>query len=736
MNRRTLVPMVAVLLFVCYKPACPQTTDSKCLLPPYFPSPAHQFVWRNWDLVQADLIAAALKCEVGQVQNLAATMGLGPDQPVNKHFSLTWFTILRRNWDFVPFSQICVLLDMPEPEVREMMIPYNFVNNHLGPSLDCPPIRLEKPVPESNKVIGHFRFPKEQKTGEERFTFLKHLKQPIRESPWLKSKGPDALSPRLISPYSAIFGDVLKLPDFDKYYSPEVLANIARMGLDGIWLHGMLREMVPSKIFPEFGKGHEQRLRNLKRLIGSAKQVGLGVYVFLNEPRGMPDGEFYEKYPETKGAPGRITDGTRCLCTSTQMVKDYIVEATKALFDNCPDLEGVLLITASEAPTNCYFKSRDGKTPCPRCVKRSGPEVVAEVCQLVEKGVHLSKPEAKVIIWDWSWMAVEEDPQEQIIKQLPKNAILMVDYERGTPIERWGVKTEVNEYCLSVVGPSPRAQAHAKLAQARNMPVMAKIQVGNTWELGYLPYIPVPHLVARKFQSMLDAGISGAMESWTLGTYPSINWEVAQAFYKKPVPEMEMILYQVAAGLYGKKAAPKVLEAWLIFDETFQQYPFQIGLVYSSFVAHGPAYPIWFEPTGKKRRIMRNYDNLRWTNPYGPDTIAKAFGEMASNWKNGVKILNRALNNVPPDKKPEAQKDVAICRAVYLYFKSISNQTRFLILRKQWQEQPQLLNQMSDIVREEIKLARQFYKIARSDSRVGYEPAMQYFHLPLDIREK
>ncbi|MHC4443505.1 MAG: hypothetical protein ACYTA5_12975 [Planctomycetota bacterium] len=96
----------------------------------------------------------------------------------------------------------------------------------------------------------------------------------------------------------------------------------------------------------------------------------------------------------------------------------------------------------------------------------------------------------------------------------------------------------------------------------------------------------------------------------------------------------------------------------------------------------------------------------------------------------------RALNNVPPDKKPEAQKDVAICRAVYLYFKSISNQTRFLILRKQWQEQPQLLNQMSDIVREEIKLARQFYKIARSDSRVGYEPAMQYFHLPLDIREK
>ena len=40
------------------------------------------------------------------------------------------------------------------------------------------------------------------------------------------------------------------------------------------------------------------------------------------------------------------------------------------------------------------------------------------------------------------------------------------------------------------------------------------------------------------------------------------------------------------------------------------------------------------------------------------------------------------------------------------------------------------------LVSEEIALATRLYAIAQSDSRVGYEPAMQYFYLPQDIRER
>ncbi|MHC4674417.1 MAG: hypothetical protein ACYTBZ_18180, partial [Planctomycetota bacterium] len=666
--------------------------------------------------------------------NLAASMGLQLKQTANKYPNRTWFNVLRRNWDFVPFNQICTLLDLPEDEIRELMFPYNFVHNHLGPKPPCPMVGIEQPVADRPKVISHFRYPmRHHPVKEERFKFLEHLKRPLPEPPWGKAEGETALTPCMLFPYSATFGDALGKPDFDSFYPSGVLKNVARLGLDSIWVHGVLNELLPSRIFPEFGKKGELRIRNLNKLIGQARQHGLGVYMFLNEPRGLFD-DFFEKYPHIKGAKGRRENAPYSMCTSTQMVKDFLVESMNTLFEKAPGLEGIILITASEAPTNCYAKHR--KTPCPRCAKRSGPEVVAEVCQLIEKGVHQVKPEAKVIIWDWSWMIVEDDPQKEIINQLPDNVTLIVDFERGTKIKRWGVENVVNEYCLSVTGPSPRAMDHARLARARNMPVMAKIQVGNTWELGMLPYIPVPSLVARKFKAVLDAGISGVIESWSLGTYPSPNWEVAQAFYKKPAPEIDTVLRKVAVGLYGKTAAPKVLQAWSIFADTFEQYPFDNRLVYSSFVQFGPANMMFFEPSKRKPRIFKNYDTLHWSKTYGLQTLADAFGQMAVDWRKGLQKLDEALTDVPKNKKRQAARDAAICRAVYIYFQSISNQARFLMWRDQYQQQPELLMKMRDLVNKEIYLSIQLRDITRADSRVGYEPAMQYLYLPLDIRER
>jgi hypothetical protein len=40
------------------------------------------------------------------------------------------------------------------------------------------------------------------------------------------------------------------------------------------------------------------------------------------------------------------------------------------------------------------------------------------------------------------------------------------------------------------------------------------------------------------------------------------------------------------------------------------------------------------------------------------------------------------------------------------------------------------------LLRKEIRLATEFLDITRADARFGYEPSIQYFFLPLDIREK
>ena len=69
--------------------------------------------------------------------------------------------------------------------------------------------------------------------------------------------------------------------------------------------------------------------------------------------------------------------------------------------------------------------------------------------------------------------------------------------EWSTPIERGGVKTQVGEYSISVVGPGPRATATGSWPDKAGVRTMAKTQFNNTWEISAVPYIPVPNLIAR-----------------------------------------------------------------------------------------------------------------------------------------------------------------------------------------------------------------------------------------------
>jgi hypothetical protein len=89
---------------------------------------------------------------------------------------------------------------------------------------------------------------------------------------------------------------------------------------------------------------------------------------------------------------------------------------------------------------------------------------------------------------------------------------------------------------------------------------------------------------------------------------------------------------------------------------------------------------------------------------------------MAEEWQTGVVELRRA--------GPSLQ-DLGIARAVSLYFRSISNFTRFHRQRND-----------AAVLHSELALAREFLALCRADSRIGFEASLQYLFLPLDIREK
>ena len=371
--------------------------------------------------------------------------------------------------------------------------------------------------------------------------------------------------------------------------------------------------------------------------------------------------------------------------------------------------------------------------------------MIAEVIQTFRDGVRRSSSEAKVIAWDWGWgtdWVRNGADSAGIIERLPKDVALLSVSEWDSPVDRGGFHTKVGEYSISVVGPGPRALRHWSLARQRGLSTMAKVQWSATWEISAVPYIPVPNLIVQHCENLRKAGIQGLMLSWTVGGYPSPNFDAAQAFYFSPAPDLSNALRRAAERRYGKEAAPAILEAWKTFSRAFEEFPYGVA-IYTIPTQHGPANPLRLHPTGYKASMMLfPYDDYK---SLGRALSAGDRGEAIREDGHDVGArsgeFREALLRVPAYKRATAQKDLGIAETCHLHFRSVANQIRFYSLRTQWesansQDRPRVAALMIEIVEDEIRLARRQYAISRQDSAIGYEASNQYYYRPLDLVEK
>ncbi|MEO7653398.1 MAG: hypothetical protein ABIZ80_23310 [Bryobacteraceae bacterium] len=534
------------------------------------------------------------------------------------------------------------------------------------------------------------------------------------------------LTPRYLYSFFALYGDPLLEPDIDPF--PEgYLERLGRLGMEGVWMQAVLSTLAPSKAFPEFGRRSDQRLANLDRFVQRAKRAGLKIYLYINEPRSRP-AEFFLNHPEIKGAKAQEF---YAMCTTPPLVREWISDSLAHVFARVPELGGVFSITMSENFTNCHSKFRP--ETCPRCSKRADWEVVGEVLEAIHSGVRRSSKSAEIITWDWGWPS--EMARNLIPKLLPGTKLSSVS-EWSMPIERGGVRTEIGEYSISVVGPGPRAKAHWALARKAGLVAMAKTQFNNTWEISAVPYIPVPNLVARHAENLLRAGIGGVQASWTLGGYPSPNLEVAKEFYFTPSRGSEEVLNEVATRRYGTEAAPLILEAWRGFSAAFELFPYSVA-IYTIPTQHGPANLLRATPTGvRNTMILFPQDDYKsWAGKYPPEVVQREFSRMAALWEKALPAFRRAVTLTPDRLRERAVEDLAIAETCHIHFRSTANQVEFYILRD---APPAAAGKarMREIASDEIELARRQYGFARRHSVIAYEASNNYYYRPADLLEK
>lgn len=569
------------------------------------------------------------------------------------------------------------------------------------------------------------------------------------------------------SPYSD-FGKALKVANdlqdetftAVNAYTDEVLSGIAGSGFNAIWVHGLLQNLVPSGVFPEFGKHSRKHIKNMRSLIVRAARHGLKVFVYMQPPRGINvKHAFWKNNMDVGGTVSHCVsdDGykveMRALCTSTQKVKDYLRTSPERLIREIPDLGGVILITASEYSSHCYGhfhcsefypKHRTGKPfpiECPRCRQRHPVDVVSEIIQLFRDGVRAVSKNVQIIAWNWGWTLYEKDPCAAIISSLPKDVVLMSGFERGGTKVILGKRRLIDEYSLSFAGPSGRFLRSFCTARKHGLKVMAKLQIGTTHELATVPNLPLIGRLHKKAMEMRKLGIDGFLGCWNFGNMLTANTAAFNSFFNAERPKSKKkALSEFASTYFPGCDASAVVQAWEQFETAMNSYPFSVPFLYRSPINYSLAYSLKpgqaaGTPMGRSWQMDKRGEDLRHSFLYGCYTLSeviKGVEFLSKKWKIGATLLERVLKN---SECEEARQEIDNAWVCYHIFRSTWNTYRVYRLRRRWTDSK--LPAYLRIIRNELTNLKAAFPIVEADPRFGYHSEAQaYMFNAASIRKK
>lgn len=227
----------------------------------------------------------------------------------------------------------------------------------------------------------------------------------------------------------------------------------------------------------------------------------------------------------------------------------------------------------------------------------------------------------------------------------------MLDFERGTRAVRRGRTLPVDEYSLSVVGPSERFLASKRAADARGLPVLAKMQLGTTHEIATVPNLPLIRQLHGKLTRLTEQNVVGIMGSWNFGTRLTLNTAAVKQYVERPCESRDAEAFMAALGRdhLGVDDAEGLGAAWTAFGEAFEHYPFSMRFLYFSPLNEAPAYPLlpryddspllgsWIEhPYGDRL-------DPTLTDGFNAAQTGEAFAAVADAWDAGVARLEQAF---------------------------------------------------------------------------------------------
>ena len=568
--------------------------------------------------------------------------------------------------------------------------------------------------------------------------------QRIKRRPFIKSR------------ISRCFFGPLKRPPFycDElmdnidYYPKAYLSRLAHEGTNGLWLTIDFKTLAQTKIMP-VDPYAEQRLDKLRRVVNSCRRYGIKIYLYCCEPVSFDENDpILKKFPELSGT---VISGKRGFCPNSATAQEYLRQALFSIFSAVPHLGGMILLSVGEWHTLCCnFPGHS----CPNCGDKPPWKALALSLSAMEKGMHQANPKAELISWPYTQIYYwGREKAVEAAAHVPVNVKLMHNFESNGSKMQLGKMRTVSDYWLSYIGPSSFFKACARNAANSGTSMFAKLQVSCSWECATTQYVPVPANLYAKYRAMLNLGISGVMQCWYFGSYPSLMTKAAGLLSFRPFPANHMkFLERLAQLSWPRELAPQVVKAWKLFSKAYDNYPLSnnlgyIGPVHDSVVWYlhlkpvnrrlTPSWQTTFpapgDRIGEAISSHKNYDEA-----FSMCEIIRLTDKMLKFWDAGLNIM-RSL----PLRSNANRRELGIAEAVRILIAGTNAIFRFYSLREKMifakVDKPRLsmLEKLRKIVEEQICLSRRMLPLIAADPAIGFHSEAEgYKFTPAMIKER
>lgn len=377
-----------------------------------------------------------------------------------------------------------------------------------------------------------------------------------------------------------------------------------------------------------------------------------------------------------------------------------------------------------------------------------------EYLEKIERAVHRANPKVEMFFSTYNWGYIDAEIRKEFIAKLPPRISLWVPWELFKKHRHGDCSTPVMDYSISAVEPGEFFTSELEAAAKRRIPLRGFTNfAGNTWDIGCVPYIPVPQRWARRMliaQKYLKRGeLESLYESHHYGWFPSVVCDLGKALLEAPeLPEgdVEKFLRRVAVRDCGESSADHVVAAWRLWSDAMDFYVSSNEDQYGPWRV-GPAYPFWGKVHFTRTMTARKYPFLGGSgiikcdyepcenDGQSPGSLRYPveiadLGKMLEAWNRGLEQAEEAVTAASPRYRPE-------CERLYALGKFIRNSIITTIHIKKWYlkniellacaERGRMLkiaDELEALLDAEAENVRDTMDCCEADSRIGWEPTM------------